>query len=163
MGMTPTDLPGLVREMLACEGAEAQDPRSMMMAAERVFEKLRAYLSQRVGRDGFRTILVRALNLAKSRFPYLGAVRVEADGTLEGLSEAGLGDRQEPGNETGPEEAAEGAIDLISHFVGLLVAFIGGDLTLRILRTIWSTLPSNDEAGNASHPGEMPGREQEAT
>jgi hypothetical protein len=92
-------------------------------------EKLRPYLATLMGSGGFQALLLRALALAKSEVAWLHTVQVKADGTLEAVD--GL---------EGPvsqEEMTDGCIILLTELLGLLVAFIGEDLTLRMVRDVW--------------------------
>jgi len=91
----------------------------------RVCEKLRRPLSTLAGAAGFRSLLSRALTLAKQESPALGAWEVKSDGSLEGLN---------------GEVAPSGAV-LIAHLVGLMMTFIGESLTLRLLHDVWIDLP----------------------
>lgn len=134
---------GLVRRLLTQEAAESRNqdssaPEFLIEDAERVLDKLRLHLSQRIGQEGFRVLLARSLGLAAAQFPALSAVRVGADGSLVGLGEAAGSDLQ---------ETNEGAAALVAHLIGLLVSFIGEDLTLRILGTVWPKLASDDTDG----------------
>ncbi len=128
---------GLVRRLLTHEAAGSRDLEPLIEAAERVSDKLRAHLSRRIGQEGFRTLLARALALTTAQFPHLSAVRVGADGALIGLRAAqgrrteGAWDRQ------AQEDSVEGAVALIAHLLGLLITFIGEELTLRILSSVW--------------------------
>jgi hypothetical protein len=97
-------------------------------AAFIVNEKLRHPLSTLVGTAGFRSLLMRALTLAKREAPILDGVQVKDDGSLEVL--------------TG--EAMEAGEVLIAHFIGLLETFIGEVLTLRLLHDVWPDLPIFD-------------------
>src|SRR5665213_1374282 len=56
-------------------------------AAIFVGEKLRPHLAMLLGNVGFRALLSRALALANAEVPWLRAVHVKADGSLEGLDE----------------------------------------------------------------------------
>ena len=113
----------LVRRLLTVEAEENGDQTSLSYAAERVSDKMRMHLSKRIGQEGFRTLLARALALTKSRFPSLRVVRVEENGSLVGLR--------------GAAESSEAAVALLACLVGLLVTFIGEDLTLRMLDAVW--------------------------
>jgi len=86
-----------------------------------------------MGKAGFRALLSRALALANAEVPSLRAVRVNADGSLEGFEELYA---QLP-----PEEFFEGRVVLLAQLLGLLVAFIGENLTLRLVREVWPKLP----------------------
>ena len=91
----------------------------------RVCEKLRRPLSTLAGTAGFRSLLARALALAKHEDRALDSVQVKEDGTLEGLD----------------GEAAQAGTVLIAQLVGLLATFVGETLTLRLLRDAWPDLP----------------------
>jgi hypothetical protein len=118
------------RRLLAYE-ARAGDPSAAdIPAAIRVCEKLRRPLCALAGTTGFHALLGRALTLAKAQDARLGAVRVQPDGSLEGLSEPRH-------NEDGLAGRA-----LIAELLGLLDAFIGEDLTLRLVADVWPDLPA---------------------
>jgi hypothetical protein len=101
-----------------------------------VGEKLRLHLTALMGKFGFRALLSRALALANAEAPWLHAVHVNADGSFGGLDELGA--------QVGPEKFAEGSVVLLAQFLGLLVAFIGGSLTLQLVREMWPKIPLND-------------------
>jgi hypothetical protein len=101
-----------------------------------VGEKLRLHLTALMGKVGFRALLSRALALANAEAPWLHGVHVKADGSLGGLDELGA--------QFDPEKIAEGSVVLLAQLFGLLVAFIGGSLTLRLVREMWPKIPPND-------------------
>lgn len=145
---SPSALRYLALELLTHEAAERQaegevveiHAESGVEATERACEKLRVYLSNRVGQDGYRLLLARALTLAKAQFPHLSAVNVGADGALAGLRSAFPRNREDTESKEAQEEIAEGAMALVGTLLGLLVILIGEDLTLRMLRTMWPKL-----------------------
>jgi len=98
-----------------------------------VCEKLRPHLATLMGNGGFRALLSRALVLAGDEVSWLRAVHVKADGSLEGLDELHA--------QLDPEAFSEGRIVLLARLCGLLVAFIGENLTLRVVREIWPRVP----------------------
>jgi hypothetical protein len=98
-------------------------------AAVRVCEKLRLPLARLAGTEGFRSLMSRAVAVAKSEVPSLDAVVVLADGSLEGLDGAGHGREAGAGG--------EGGVEVVAHLLGLLVTFIGEPLTLRLVRDAW--------------------------
>lgn len=112
-------------------------------AAFDICEQLRPHLSMLMGRTGFRALLTRALVLAVAEVPGLRAVQVKTDGGLEGIVI--------PGARAGAPEMAEGSVVLIAHLIGLLFAFVGEDLTLRMLQELWPKLPL---AGSDLHTGD---------
>jgi hypothetical protein len=104
-------------------------------AAFLVCEKLRPHLARLMGKVGFRELLSRALALANAEVPWLRAVHVKADGSFEGLDELGA--------QVDPDEIFEGRVVLLAQLLGLLVTFIGEDLTLRLVREVWPKLSLN--------------------
>ena len=105
-------------------------------AALPVIEKLRPKLATLIGDAGFRALLSRALVRAKAEVPSLRAVQVEADGTLGGAAELEA--------QAGPREIAEGGVALLAQLLGMLAAFIGEDLTLRLACEVWPKLSFNN-------------------
>ena len=146
----------LVRRLLIHEAAESQDQDSLIEAAERVSEELRAHLSKRIGQEGFRMILARSLVLTTAQFPHLSAVRVGADGTLIGLREAishaqEAQDKEAQDKEAQDKEAQgvtiEGAVALVAQLLALLISFIGERLTLRLLSAVQPKFAWDDVTG----------------
>jgi hypothetical protein len=100
---------------------------------EAVFEKLCSKLATLMGTGGFRALLLRALALATREASCLSALHVRANGSLEGLDELHARIK--------PEQLLEAAVVLLANLLGLLVAFIGENLTLRLVREIWPKAP----------------------
>lgn len=100
-----------------------------------VTDRLRPHLATLMGLGGFRALLARALKLAGAEVPWLRAIEVSADGTLEGLAA--------PHARLTPAEFREGRIVLLAQLLGLLVAFIGPGLTARLLGEIWPQLAAD--------------------
>ena len=117
----------LAERLLAYEFAEAKTVNADTHAVSRVCDKLRHPLTTLAGAAGFRSVLARALTLAKQESPALGAWQVNADGSLENLN----------------GEADESGSVLIAHLIGLMITFIGESLTLRILNGVWQDLPDS--------------------
>lgn len=105
-------------------------------AAFHVCEKLRPQLATLMGNTGVRSLFSRALAQAGTEVPSLRAVQVKADGRLAGLGELEV--------RADPEELAKGSVVLVAHLLGLLVAFIGETLMLRIVCDAWPKLALND-------------------
>ena len=118
----------LAQRLVAYEGVEISSAMADMHAVCRVCNKLRHPLTTLAGAAGFRSILSRALTLAKQESPVLGAWEVEADGSLQGLN----------------GEAAQSGDVLIAHLIGLMITFIGESLTLRLLHDVWLDLPGSE-------------------
>ena len=96
-------------------------------------ERLRPYLTSLMGKDGFHALLSRAVSVAQSEVAALSSVTVSPDGSLSTTLH---------GAEVSEDshEAAEGGVVILAQLLGLLVAFIGENLTLRIVRDLWPSL-----------------------
>ena len=95
-----------------------------------VCARLRPYLATLMGSTGFHALLSRALAVASAEDPRLCTVQVKADGSLEMASE----------DLANPEELAGAGVVLVSQLLGLLMAFVGEQLTVRIIRELWPHL-----------------------
>ena len=120
------------QRLIAYETRGNKSSRTRAPVAFRVCEKLRPHPATLMGKMGFRSLLSRALALASAEVPWLRAVHVKADGTLEGLDELET--------QVDPEKLAEGGLVLVAQLLGLLEAFIGQNLTLRLLHDVWPKL-----------------------
>jgi hypothetical protein len=110
--------------------ARGNKPSVMKAAADfSTCEKMRPHLATLVGNGGYHALLSRALALAQAEVPWLRAVRVKAAGTLEGVEQHHA--------QLGPDKFFEGKVVLFAQLLGLLVAFIGPNLTLRLVRGVW--------------------------
>jgi len=115
---------------------EAQDGRIVeSLAVSEAGEKLRLALSRLIGTAGFFSVLSRALGLAATKVPSLRTVRVNRNGSLNGLD--AIGD---------PRQTAEAGAMLIAELLGLLVLFIGATLVLRLVSDIWPDLVLSESA-----------------
>ena len=104
-------------------------------------EKLRPNLATFMGNAGFSALLSRALALARAEVSWLRAVQVKADGALECVEKLHA--------QLDPDELFEGRVVLLAQLLGLLVAFIGENLTLRVVREVWPQAPLDDlDLGN---------------
>jgi hypothetical protein len=122
--------------LIAYETRRNKSSKTKTPAACLVGEKLRPHLAALLGNAGFRALLSRALALANTDIPWLRAVHVKADGSFEGLDELEA--------QVDPEEIFEGCVVLLAQLLGLLVAFIGENLTLRLVREVWPKLSLKD-------------------
>jgi hypothetical protein len=117
----------LAQRLLAYEGAGENEPTLAL-----VVEKLRRPLVTFAGIAGFRSLLARAVRLAKTQTPGLEGVQIEADGSL-----AGLDDHQ--------VQIGDAGVMLIAELLGLLDTFIGHRLMLTLMRDAWPDLLSLDD------------------
>jgi len=119
----------LAQRLLTYEAVAGKNSEPAESAAFRVCAKLRRPLITLAGVAGFRSLLSRALTLAKAEAPSLSAVQVAVDGSLKGLDEL------EP--QIDKEKARDGGAILIAQLIGLLLTFIGEGLTLRLVQDVW--------------------------
>ena len=131
MSTDTATIEALARQLIALESARA--PSGVAGAAVRACEKFRDPLSKLVGLTGFRSLLSRAVALAKAENPSFEKVHVGPDGSLEGFDEASLRD-------------AEEGVVLVARLLGLLAAFIGAPLTRRLVTDSWpdASVTEND-------------------
>ena len=119
----------MAQRLLTYEAVAGENSKPAESAAFRVCAKLRQPLITLAGVAGFRSLLSRALTLARAEAPSLSAVQVTADGSLKGLDEL------EP--QIDKEQARDGGAILITQLIGLLLTFIGEGLTLRLIQDVW--------------------------
>jgi hypothetical protein len=114
----------IARCLIAYETVEIDNSETTRPASLLVCEKLRRPLSTLTGVGGFRSLIVRALALAKRETHGLDSVQVAGDGSLE---------------ISGDTPEADGSL-LVTQLLGLLMVFIGNALTMRLLVEIWPDL-----------------------
>jgi len=122
----------LAQWLLAYEAARDNVAEANMHARSLVAEKLRRPLVTLTGIAGFRSLLARALTLAKAQAPALNIVQIEPDGSLAGFGYDGA-------------QIEEAGVMLIAQLLGLLVTFIGERLMLTLVRDAWPDLPILDD------------------
>jgi hypothetical protein len=118
------------QRLLGVERANSSAAASDTAVAVRVSEKLRISLTRFVGPDGFTALQRRALALARREVPSLQAVKVTAEGRLEGIEEV--------------DHNGEAATAVTAHLLGLLVAFVGEPLTVRLVRDAFRDTPGGE-------------------
>jgi hypothetical protein len=118
----------MARSLVASETDATATSLQTQPATLRVYERLRRQLGAPVGVDGFQALASRALALAKSEAPRLGAVQVLANGGLNGLGEVD--------SQSGTDEIGEAGIALISELLGLFLSFLGEATTLRLIEDL---------------------------
>jgi hypothetical protein len=145
MSTAPPALRDFARRLLALEAARDETPVVGGREAVQVCEKLRLPLARLAGVAGFRSLISRAVAMAKAEVPSLAAVQVRPDGSLEGLDGAGP--------DQGVGAGGEAGVVVVAQLLGLLVTFIGEPLTLRLVRDAWpdASIPATGtESGEQS-------------
>jgi hypothetical protein len=132
----PPTLKELAKRLLADEATARKRPGGNDSAAFRVVEKVRQPLGQLLGIAGFRALFSRALALANEEVPWLRALHIKSDGSLEGLGEleANLDE----------DGIVGGELILVARLLELLITFIGSALTLRIIQDAWPKATFDD-------------------
>jgi len=121
----PPQARDLAKRLLAYENAAGKTSEPTEFAAFRVCETLRQPLCALAGVAGCRSLLSRALTLARAEAPSLSAVQVAADGSLQGLDELA--------SQTDKKQARDGGAILITQLLGLLVRVVGEAMTLQLV------------------------------
>jgi len=122
--MTSSQTRDLALRLLAYEDATGKTSEPEF-AAFGVCERLSPPLITLAGLAGFRSLLTRALTLAKAEAPSLSAVQVAADGSLQAPD--GLRPLVDA------DETGEAGIILITQLLGLLVRVVGEATTLQLV------------------------------
>jgi len=100
--------------------------------AVRVVGHFRGRLIRLAGVHGYRSLLSRALTLAKQEDPALDGVQIGESGVLEGVEEIG--------NNEGV------GLILVAQLLELLTTFIGESLTLQLVRDVWPAAADEDKS-----------------
>jgi len=127
MNAATPEIQNLARRLIAMEAARLGNDAGE--ETTRACDRLRGPLAKLAGMAGFRSLMARALALAKAEAPWLESVNVRSDGTLEGFSEAS--------NRTDAPRGMESGTAIVAHLLALLVTFIGEPLMLRLVRDSW--------------------------
>ena len=128
----------LARRLVAASQT-ASDPHAHDAVA--VIERLRISLARFAGDAGFASLLRRAVVLASADVPSLQSVKIGADGRL---------DVEQLAADTGTGASGDvAAVAITAHLLGLLVAFIGEPLMLRLLSESWPVAQINIQGREA--------------
>jgi hypothetical protein len=137
MGRVTSQIRNFAKRLIEYETQGNKSTPGKALAAFEICEKLRPPLAALMGNGGFRAILGRALALAIEEVPGLHTLSVKPDGVLEGV--------QELHAQLDANKFFEGGVVLLAQLLGLLVAFIGESLTLRLVREVWPRLSLPDD------------------
>jgi hypothetical protein len=132
MSHATSQMRDLAERLIAYETTGNKSSGTNTPAAFPVCEKLHPHLASLMGNTGFRVLLARALVLAQAEHPPLRTVQVKADGALAEVDNIEA--------RVDAKALAEGSIVLVAQLLGLLVAFIGENLTLGLVREVWPNL-----------------------
>ena len=136
MSRTTPQTRQLAALLIAAETRGGKSSEVQTPAAFYVCEKLRPYLATLMGNTGFYALLSRALTVANAEDVRLQTLHVNMDGSLGGFGG--------PHVSVDQKDMAEAGVVLVSHLLGLLVAFIGENLTVGMVRELWPKLGLRD-------------------
>src|ERR1700722_7721585 len=128
MSRVSKEIRRFARLLAASERGDKKHAKNKGPPAFHACEKMRPHFVVLLGVGGFRALLLRSLDLASAEIPWLRKVEVKADGSLAGPEKI---------QQLDPDEFFVGGAVLLAELLGLLVAFIGKNLTLRLLREVW--------------------------
>ncbi len=131
-------LRNFARHLIIHEAKILEPAGSHPPAAFPVVEKLRPHLAILMGRIGFRSLLARALALAGAEVPWLRNLHLKPDGMLPRVDELAA--------PVVPADRFEGQVVLVAQLLGLLVAFIGENLTFRLVAEALPKLPAGKKS-----------------
>jgi hypothetical protein len=94
-------------------------------------------LTRLARRTGSRSLIARAVSLAKASEPSLKAISPSAEGVLESLEEVL--------SKAGPEDRFRDEALVVAHLLGLLHTFIGERLTLQLITEVWPDLKTQND------------------
>jgi hypothetical protein len=121
--------------LLEHETDNADVPDAVLAAAERTCQKLSTRLAKLVTVAGCQSLLARAIHLAAAEVPFLRGVRA---GTMPGPCLEGV---QESTEGAMYQQTQAGLLAVVAHLIGLLVLFIGEDMTERLVHDVWPDAP----------------------
>ena len=142
--LPPSLMRDWARHLLAYEAVAATTSLQTEPPTVLVYEKLRRRLCPLVGVDGFQVLAARALKLAKSKAPRLGAVRVTAEGCLRGFGEV------EPQTDSDKDQDGEAGVIFIAYLFGLFLTFLGPATTRRLVQDVFPYLEPATESGRST-------------
>jgi hypothetical protein len=147
MSAAPPAAQELARLLLLHEAGGQSEPLALAEALERACGRLQPRMAGLIGRAGFVALFTRALRLAREAYPDLVAVAFDEQ------AEAGLHGAREYAAAREPAEVGDALGAILAQFIGLLITFIGEELSMRLIREIWPA-PWHDAAAIAGAEAE---------
>ena len=136
------------KHLMVCQAVRGKSSATNTPEAFQALEQLRPQLTALMGNGGFRALLARVLALARLEVPWLRGLQVSPEGDLAGMEEL----RAQLLNRA---EMFEGGVVLLARLLGLLVTFIGENLTVRLVREVWpEASPGKLDLGNGGKKNE---------
>ena len=128
----------IARSLLAYEAAGSNSEPAQSLAV-RVCEKLRAPLCALAGVAWYRSLIGRALTLARLQTTCLGDLQIAEDGSLQSFGKSSL--------QSDRHYASEADVLLTSHSIGLILSLLGTAVTLQLVEGVFPNLTITTESG----------------
>jgi len=128
----------IARSLLAYEAAGSTS-EAVQSLAVRVCEKLRGPLCALAGVVWYRTLIGRALTLARSQTNSLGDFQIAENGSLQDVGKSSL--------QSDRHYASEADVLLTSHSIGLILSLLGTAVTLQLVQGVFPNLTITTESG----------------
>jgi hypothetical protein len=128
----------IARSLLAYEAAGSTS-EAVQSLAVRVCEKLRGPLCALAGVVWYRTLIGRALTLARSQTNSLGDFQIAENGSLQDVGKSSL--------QSDRHYASEADVLLTSHSIGLILSLLGTAVTLQLVQDVFPNLTITTESG----------------
>lgn len=132
MSRNNTKMRSFAERLVAMETNAKRSSSARLPQGLQICEELRPPFASLMGQTGFQALVMRAIALSKKEVRWLGEVRSSSDGMLEFDGEM----------EQDPKAIIEGSVELLTQLFGLLEAFVGESLTLRMVNNVWPRLAS---------------------
>lgn len=123
--MYATATENIVRRLVSFEIGSDQD--GLIDASLRVADMLGSHISKMIGREGFRSLLLRAVKLTAGDYPTIVKIEILAGGSIS------------PASVTASLKGSD-VIALLCNLIDLFGTFIGSDLTLHMISVVWPHL-----------------------
>jgi len=128
----------IARSLLAYEAAGSNSEPAQSLAV-RVCEKLRGPLCALAGVVWYRSLIGRALTLARLQTSSLGDLQIAEDGSLQSFGDSPLQSER--------HNASEADVLLISQLIGLILSLLGSAVTFQLVQGVFPNLTVSTESG----------------
>lgn len=134
------------RQFWAHDGLDTGGAEELSAAAEQGFARLRAVLTRWIGSEGYRVLVDRALEQARTGHPAIAGLQCQA-GDVQGVAAAV--------RVHSAAEVREGIVALVTLLIDLLSRLIGEEMATRLVEQAWagSAHPTASAATEGVHDG----------
>jgi hypothetical protein len=119
--------------------SDASGSEAVVAAAERVLQHLRTHLARWFGSEGFRALLLRAIDRTRRPFPALARPLPPFE-EGEGVGVLGLDELFDNLKSCSTQETRDATVALIAAVIALLGRLVGEDVAVRLVLQSWPEL-----------------------